>query len=308
MLDQLNQSQLNQSHSANKPDRCNCALTGRKHSALVASKSPRHFLTVAAVFKNEAHAIREWCLHYLEEEVDHIFLIDNNSTDGYRQQIDDLITDGKVTLLVDATRYNQDDIYRRQLSMYLASCEWMAILDLDEFLYGRNCTLAGYLKRLGPDIGAVKLAWKQFGSSGRVKQPSGIVQGFFQRGAWGYDDINVKTIFRTNAVTQLQIHAPSIDRAFQIVSPTQPPKPTVVEAGEEVLQEHLLHLNHYQLQSREWFMSVKATRGSSTTVTENSLRDATYFNTTDQAHRGVFDNELYRKKVIPAGTPENPTT
>ena len=289
-------------HVLEKPNSYRCAVLGRRHGALVA-KSPRFFLTVAAIFKNEEHAIREWCQHYLEEGVDHIFLIDNGSTDRYRQHIDDLITAGKVTLLVDATKYNQDYIYRRQLSTYLATCEWMAILDLDEFLYGRNCTIAGYLKRLGPDIGAVRLAWKQFGSSGHIKQPSGVVQGFFQRGEWIYDGVNVKSIFRTNAVTQLLMHASAIADAFQNVSPTQPPKPSAVEAGEDVLQEHLLHLNHYQLQSREWFMSVKATRGSATNSTENSLRDAAYFDATDQAHRGISDNELYLKKVQ-AGTSE----
>ena len=269
-------------------------MPGRGHSVL-AAESPRFFLTVAAVFKNEEHAIREWCLHYLQEEVDHIFLIDNGSTDNYRHHVDDLITAGKVTLLVDATRYNQDEIYRRQLSIYLASCEWMAILDLDEFAYGRNCSLAGYLKRLGPDIGAVRLAWKQFGSSGHITQPVSIVQGFSQRGSWTYDGVNVKSIFRTNAVTQLQIHASTIDDAFKTVSPVQPPKPTIVEAGEEVLQKHLLHLNHYQLQSREWFMSVKATRGSSTTPAENSLRGTSYFNDTDRAHQGIDDRELLVK-------------
>jgi len=243
-------------------------------------------------------SVQEWCKHYIEEGIDHIFLIDNNSTDGYLAHIEDFIKAGRVTLLLDPTRYNQDEIYTRHLTMYLPTVAWMAILDLDEFLYGRNTTIAAYLSNLDDDIGVVRLAWKQFGSSGLIRQPESLVQGFISRGTFNNDNVNIKSIFRSSAVTKLQMHTSEVSPNFRSVSPQRIPKPSGVESGEAALQQHVLHLNHYQLQSREWFLNVKATRGSATTAQEDGLRDAHYFDISDQAYTGIPDYELKSKKAF----------
>lgn len=272
-------------------------FAGRNSGVGVLPQHETYFLTIAAVFKNEAHSIREWCRHYIDEGADHIILIDNNSTDGYVTQIQEFISAGKVTVLLDPTPHNQDGIYRRQLAMYLGTTTWMAILDLDEFLYGRNSSIATYLRGLEDDIGAVRLGWKQFGSSGHLEQPKNIVQSFNQRAVWNNNDINVKTIFQCRLVISLQTHKTDIDHAFRIVSPLQVPVPAGPEVGEIALQQHVLHLNHYQLQSKEWFLRVKLTRGSSTTPTEDMLRDTSYFEIADEAYKGVHDDELSMKKL-----------
>ena len=257
-------------------------------------------LTVAglSVWISGDNFVQEWCEHYIEEGIDHIFLIDNNSTDGYLTTIEDFIKSGRVTLLLDPTRYNQDEIYTRHLTMYLPTVAWMAILDLDEFMYGRNTTIAAYLSSLDDDIGVVRLAWKQFGSSGHIRQPESLVQGFTSRGAFNNDNVNIKSIFRSSAVTKLQMHTSEVSPNFRSVSPQQIPKPSGVESGEAALQQHVLHLNHYQLQSREWFLNVKATRGSATTAQEDGLRDAHYFDISDQAYTGIPDDELKLKKAV----------
>ena len=232
----------------------------------------------------------------MDEEVDHIFLIDNGSTDDYLKEIEAFIAIGKVTLLIDPTPYDQDAIYSRQLTMYLPIVKWLAILDLDEFLYARNGTITSYLGSLGADVGAVRLGWKQYGSSGLKTQPESIIHSFLQRGPFRNDDVNIKSIFRGRAVTHLQMHATGIAHQYQDVMPYQPPKSRGSEEGEDALRQHQLHLNHYQLQSREWFMKVKSTRGSATTPKENALRDENYFDVSDRAYTGILDDELKTKK------------
>ena len=232
----------------------------------------------------------------MDEKVDHIFLIDNGSTDDYLKEIKSFIATGKVTLLIDPTPYDQDAIYLRQLTMYLPVVKWMAILDLDEFLYARNGTITSYLESLSDDVGAVRLGWKQFGSSGFKRQPESIIQSFLQRGPFRNDNINIKSIFRGRAAIHLQMHATTIAHQYQDVLPHQPPRSRGSEEGEDVLRQHQLHLNHYQLQSKEWFMKVKATRGSATTPKENEIRDETYFDVSDRAYTGILDNELKTKK------------
>ena len=180
--------------------------------------------------------------------------------------------------------------------MYLPVVKWMAILDLDEFLYARNGTITSYLESLGDDVGAVRLGWKQYGSSGLIKQPKSIVQNFVQRGPFNNNNINIKSIFRSRAVTHLQMHATTIAYQYKDVLPYRPPRSRGAEEGEDALRQHQLHLNHYQLQSKEWFMKVKATRGSATNPKENALRDENYFVVSDQAYTGIYDDELRLRK------------
>ena len=44
-------------------------------------------LSVLAMFKNESMIIQEWIKHYIEEGVEHFYLIDNGSTDDYYEKI-----------------------------------------------------------------------------------------------------------------------------------------------------------------------------------------------------------------------------
>ena len=274
---------------------CNCAGCQQITAKAVSGKQ-RHNFAVAALFKNEAHALREWCQHYIDEKVNHIFLIDNGSTDDYLKEIKPFIATGKVTLLTDSTPYDQDAIYFRQLTMYLPVVKWMAILDLDEFLYARNGTIGSYLHSLGDDVGAIRLGWKQYGSSGLTTQPESIIHSFIQRAPFTNDNINIKSIFRCRAAVHLQMHATTIAHQYQDVLPYQPPRSRGSEKGEDTLRQHQLHLNHYQLQSKDWFMRVKSTRGSATNPEENKLRDENYFDVSDRAYTGILDDELRTKK------------
>ena len=49
---------------------------------------PKYYFSIGAVFKNEAHALDEWIQHYLMRGVDHIYLINDFSTDAFKPIID----------------------------------------------------------------------------------------------------------------------------------------------------------------------------------------------------------------------------
>lgn len=251
------------------------------------------------MFKNEAIALREWCQHYFNEDADHILLIDNGSSDDFVPQIADFISVGKVTLLLDPTPHDQDNIYNRVLVPYLKSTTWLQITDMDEFIYGRNGSIVDYLKTLDEDVGAVRIGWKMFGSSGHLVQPQSILQSFIQRGAYHGDNINIKSIFRSRAATHLKMHKTTILNSYQEVAPYQPPRPAGTGSTEADLAEHVLHLNHYAIQSRDWFMKVKATRGDA--ATSVNVRDANYFETRAMELQGILDDELCQKSKMLQG-------
>ena len=171
---------------------------------------------------------------------------------------------------------------------------------MDEFIYGRNGSIVDYLKNLDEDVGAIRISWKMFGSSGHLAQPQSILQCFKDRAAWHGDNINVKSIFRSKAATHLQMHRTAILSSYQEIAPYQPPRPAGSGSNEADLAEHVLHLNHYPIQSREWFMKVKATRGDASTTV--NVRDTGYFETMAMALQGVMDDELCQKSKMLQGS------
>ena len=51
----------------------------------------RYYSAIVAIFKNEAHIIREWIEHYRSRGIQKIYLINDNSTDNFYAEIEDFI-------------------------------------------------------------------------------------------------------------------------------------------------------------------------------------------------------------------------
>ena len=66
-----------------------------------------------------------------------------------------------------------------------------------------------------------------------------------------------------------------------------------MEINENILSNAPLHLNHYAIQSYDWFMKIKATRGDAT-VSDN-VRNAKYFWDYDKVSNDIEDTELVDK-------------
>jgi|GEM_PF-6832569 len=65
--------------------------------------------------------------------------------------------------------------------------------------------------------------------------------------------------------------------------------------SEKILSKSNLHLNHYPIQSKEWFLSVKCTRGSADSKEHEHARDLRYFEEYDQNCNVLSDTELANK-------------
>lgn len=265
------------------------------------SSKARYNLSVTAIFKNECDAIREWLEHYIDEGVEHFYLIDNGSNDQYHSEIQPYIAEGKLTLLYDGKRHAQEELYNTHIQPYLHLSVWMAIVDLDEFIYARHGTLYSYLQNVSSAVGSISVPWKMFGSSGHVEQPStGVVLNFVHRRGGTNVASNVKSIFRTAAVAKLTAHATELLPSFHRIYPVSEQRTddeviALSDVTEEQLAKHELHLNHYAIQSFSWFMRVKATRGDVSNKNVENFRDKSYFRTYD--HKEVIDVELKRKKL-----------
>ena len=174
--------------------------------------------------------------------------------------------------------------------------QWLAVVDLDEYAYARNGTIAEYLQTVPPHVGRLDIPWKMFGSSGHVTQPAGNVVNSFTKRKAGHHP-NVKSIARACAVTSFDIHRLQLKHEYHAAWPfiegaDSNEDLAVSEAG---LAQLAIHLNHYPIQSREWFMRVKVTRGDVSTSAMENIRDESYFKAYDTNE--VLDEELQRKSM-----------
>lgn len=274
-----------------------------------------YYLSVAAIFKNESHGIKEWIEHYISEGVDHFYLIDNGSTDGYQTEIVKFLEKGLITLVIDDTRWAQIELYNRHFLELKDESEWLLVCDLDEFIYGRNGyrTIVDFLKSLSINIGAIRIPWKMFGSSNFIDQPRSIVDSFLLREAYERGSIfsslrskktHSKAIVRSKFLKRFHIHFCYLKGKCKTIGANQKrnsyPRRGINKSfqsiSEKVLENSFLHLNHYALQSKKWFLEVKCTRGSADNSEHETFRDLAYFDSYNENSNEVEDDELAKKR------------
>lgn len=209
-------------------------------------------LVVCAVFKNESHILCEWIQHYIQRWVDHIYLVNDFSTDEYMRVIDQFRD--KVTLfhndIVTQDVGRQCRIYEKYFRPLLNVSSWMAILDLDEFLYSpTDERVTDILAKYDAEgVSQLKVDWLHFGSNGHKYQPHSVVSGFTKRAKFSnaYEFSGHKTVFKTASLVSFGVHShnvrgPTLHLSYSYMAS--------------------LVINHYNTQSYDFYINVKGTRG-----------------------------------------------
>ena len=229
---------------------------------------------VCGVFKNEAHILSEWIQHYIQRGVEHFYLVNDHSTDDFEKVLSPF--SAYVTLfhndIVTDRPGRQVCIYEKYFVQCLRMAKWMAILDLDEFMYSPSKQSFSNILSTFDKVSQIQIDWLHFGSNGHIHQPASVVSGFTKRGKHltTAPYYSFKSIFKTNSIISFGIHSHSVNGQtihFTYSDEATPP----------------LVINHYQLQSLEFFMKVKATRGDADNYAQSIgvVRDRAYFDAID---------------------------
>ena len=154
----------------------------REHQAIFATSYEYEFC-ICAIFYNESAIIKQWIEHHLLFGCQHFYLIDNNSTDNTVDVLEEYISKGLVTLVDEPRPYRQHFAYDEYfLSKIRDETRWIAIIDIDEYLYPRNGE--GDIRQVlenNNNVDALAVPWLHFGSSGHIAQPENIVDSFIWR-------------------------------------------------------------------------------------------------------------------------------
>ena len=165
----------------------------------------------------------------------------------------------------------------------------------------------------------VFLPWKVFGSNGfntlDKPQPPSVVQTFTKRLNYDKKDnlngialegdikFGIHTaIVRGSVLTYINIHYHDTNTKIEnYITTNKEDSHEYIHSNlfftridEKILEDSALHLNHYVIQSFDWFMRVKATRGDGDCFMSDNARDANYFHSFDMSANDIDDFELAR--------------
>ncbi|WP_125461655.1 MULTISPECIES: glycosyltransferase family 92 protein [Rhodomicrobium] len=152
---------------------------------------PADGIAMAAIVKNEALYLPEWLEFHLMLGVRHIYLYDNGSTDNSPEVLTPFIRAGLVTVLpwrnFSAGLNPQALAYNHALGNFGSAYQWMAFIDIDEFLYPvEGDSLVSTMQRFN-HLPGISLPWICFGPGGHKTKPDGLViESYFERASFPY--------------------------------------------------------------------------------------------------------------------------
>jgi len=242
-----------------------------------------YYLSVLSIFKNETMNLKLWIEHYLWQGVDHFYLIDNDSNDNPLAILQEYIDKGIVSYYFLPEKHKQVQHYRFVFDKenLKKSTYWLAICDLDEFFFGVDKTLKIKLHSFQDHVDYVLCNWKMFGSDGHINHPEDIRKDITLRMKELWSE--TKYIFKPSIIdnsSRICIHN-LID----------------INVKRKRIANKLIQLNHYPIQSLEFFQKVKMTRGCATRNV--NVRDLNYFKSYDKRE---FCDEILKNIII---TPPN---
>lgn len=217
--------------------------------------SCKYNLSVGAIFNNEAPYLKEWLLHYLNRGVEHFYLINDESTDNYQEVLEPF--KDKITLFNvekrEEYRFRQRDLYNFFFLPIKKETKWITICDIDEYIWSpQYLNLQDVCKHLEKEnTKYITIPMVLFGSNNYKEQPESIVKSFTKRSCIDEEYqkfiiqyAQIKTMCQTSEIKHFDIHVSHAKCEKKHQDLTN-------------IQNNLLRLNHYRLQSEEkWKQSL----------------------------------------------------
>ena len=280
---------------------CACFLTDPSFEFLDDTmdmiRSPRR-IALGAIVRNEAEYLLEWLAWHRLIGFTDFFISDNDSDDGTWDLLSALERGGVIRLRREPRSENaQRKAYGTMLREWGGDVDRIAFLDADEFLVGADGT--DPLQALEslitpPDVGAVAIHWRLFGSSGHIRRDPGLVIERFDR--CGPDSHRICRHFKSYSKPQVVIehrahHAmlrpgyryiDTLGRDIEFVGPKGKPagRPTGLSAD---ISDGRLRVHHYVIKSRQEFEEKKQRRGNAA-ADPGAIKPDSYFHAHDLNH------------------------
>jgi hypothetical protein len=213
--------------------------------------APSAYLSICAIYRDEAPYIAEWIEFHKLVGVERFFLFNNLSSDGHREALAPYVEEGTV-IVEDWPGERRDFPAQAKCNFHCVEqhrheTRWLAFIDLDEFLF---CPTGRPVPELLPEFEYASALWvtrPMFGASGHRTKPPGLVtENYTRRGDGGVPAFTMKRITNPERIIAPGVHmgayseGPLVNEEHEVL-----PKPT----GPPVFSK--LRLNHYFTKSEE---------------------------------------------------------
>jgi len=260
-------------------------------------ETDKYELSVMAIFKNETMNLKLWLDHYLWQGVEHFYLIDNDSNDNPLEILQDYIDKGIVSYFFRPEKYKQVEHYRDIFDSenLKEKTIWLCICDLDEFFFGTEKPLINTINNDFKDYNVINTNSFFYGCDDNIIHPKDIRISNTHR---NNDTINGnKYIFKPKIIndsSEIWIH--------WLVIPNTLEKKIYTN---EITNNTNIRLNHYQIQSLEYYQKIKMSRGDVCRQNMDNIRTMTVFDTyksqctiKDDILKNIIENNVYDKNGI----------
>lgn len=218
-----------------------------------ATASPSIYLAVCAIAKDEGPYFKEWIEWHRKMGVEKFYIYDNESTDSTKEVLKPYIEAGIVD-------YIYFPGYRRQLAAYddclekhRYEAQWIAFIDLDEFIVPIKYQSIPEFLKCFEDFPAVEINWLVYGSGGAMKKEPGDVMTRFRCHSLPGHKLNrhVKSIVNPRRVfTMIGCHEVARINGKAVDSHGDP---ITANFRDREPQQDVIRINHYAVRSYEEF-------------------------------------------------------
>lgn len=235
---------------------------------LLTNLQAEHYLTVCAIFQNEAPYLKEWIEYHRLVGVEKFYLYNNHSKDDYQTVLLPYIHNGTVELADWPTgkeepfiscqkrAYNHCIAYRKEEAF------WIAFIDLDEFILPvQQTSLCAVLKEY-ENYGGLFIYWQNFGTSHISSLPKDnlLIETLVMKYPWDAKGNRIgKSIVRPKKIFKYSLHNGSyLDGSHTVTTDRAIMDETKDFSRPPVIDK--IQLNHYFTRTEDYFLRVKIAR------------------------------------------------
>lgn len=245
-----------------------------RHAGYLRARRPRPWgtrpaieLAVCAIFRDEARYLAEWVAFHRIQGAERFYLYDNLSEDDWRTELAPEIEAGIVEVTHWPPEPGQMSAYEDCLERHRDEARWIAMIDVDEFLFSpTGAPLPEILRRFDTNP-AVAVNRRFFGTNGHRRPADGLVTESYPMRA--RDDDWTNLLVKSIVYPRMTVGSHSAHTFRLRGVPVGEDGLPVPKATREPATADLLRINHYYAKSEEEFRRKSVTpRADSGTVTD----------------------------------------
>jgi hypothetical protein len=221
------------------------------------------YLSVCAIYRDEARYLAEWIELHRLVGVERFFLYDNFSVDDHREVLAPYVEQGIVTVHDWPVDMGQLPAYNDCVERHGDDSRWIAFIDLDEFLFSPTGRPVSELLVDYEDAPAVVANWAIFGTSGHQTEPEGLViENYLMRRHDITENCPFKSIVDPGRTVErsARVHFFSYTEGAAVDENRAPVGGARAPSETAFLSYSKLRINHYMIKSEESYRR-RRTRG-----------------------------------------------